>query len=272
MTTAHEVVEAPSLTLLEERIKGKQGQQILVVREQRYQDFGQYIGDRVRDNHDIKISLGMLTHKPLIEDQTRLLIPTEQYVERRVVNDGVMRNWERREGSLPLRKIILLNSLSGEKPQPQFIPARFPCGAILDQQNGRSLLVAVGEEEVSMYFAKGGPFRNNGVLDNSYVEALDLLGHNVVPLLFRRAYQHFVERRALDTFTTLEKLTAQEKYSHDQEKGILQERIRLALFDAFEVDMHKEPLTIQGHNPGVTVDVPAYLRHVANVYKLKIPK
>lgn len=262
MNTLTRVISTPTTELLAEKIQGKEGQQVLVVREQT----NDYLNDRT--GYDLKVFLGVLTHVPVREEQADILLPTEQYVRKRIIQ-GVER-WERIQGAIPVHKIILLPDVEGKVEEPIFV--REGCyGARLNQLKGCSLLVDIGDE-VPMYFAKGGPCRSNGVPDNSYVEALDLLGHNVVPLLFKGAYQHFVERRALDTFTTLEILIMQEKSSNNQEKEILQGRIRSALFDAFEVGMHKEPLTIQGHNPGVSVDVPAYLKHVANVYKLKIPK
>ena len=254
----------PSKELLEERIRDKEGQQVLVVREQVYST-----------GQDIKVFLGVLTHAPIRENQSEVLLPTEKYLHRRIIK-GVAGSWERIEGNLPVKKMILLPSLRGEVTGPVVVQNFY--GVRIDQQEGRSLLVAVGDE-APRYFAKGGPFRNNDIPDDSYVAALALLGYNVVPLLFQAAQQQFVKQRALDTFTALEILTAQEKVAGIQERGlgnqerrILQSRIRSALLDAFEVDMHKEPLTIQGHNPGVSVDVPAYLQHVANSYKIRIPK
>lgn len=55
------------------------------------------------------------------------------------------------------------------------------------------------------------------------------------------------------------------------EHGV-REMIQKRLEQAFRLNMHSTPLTVQGTSPGTTIDVPTYICQLAAKYEVPIPK
>ncbi|MCX6712009.1 MAG: hypothetical protein NT139_03165, partial [Candidatus Woesearchaeota archaeon] len=195
---------------LESRLKGNQGNQILVV-TQHESIKGcpgiippKYI-DPIFIGIDTYLQLGLLTSdqsninkKPL----KRLTLPTDSHIEG---YDNLKNKWELKEGPINF-DFDYLEFLGKELKRREI-----PVSNIVNDLNRKGLLIHIGQE-VEQYFDK-----KRQII--SYVEGLNLL-KQPVPENFREEYDKIIHTKKVNIIQRLQELTSLESKINEEIKSI----------------------------------------------------
>ncbi len=250
---------------LEKMLKGKEGEQILVVKEEIKTKYPRNdIFDVDYMNVNATLQLGVLTSglefilkNPEdvsflcdydISKKPRLIIPSKSYVSKEPDSE----EWELAKGPIQIDYLKFMNFCpNGEKTEPELKIQAY------DQITNitHRLLIKIGIENISNYFISKRTFFKDD--KSSYVEALDLLKiGNQAPENFRTAYNEEIreEKKGI-----IKKLTTQES----DEK-----MIKSLLERAVELGMSSEKSIIQGEIPGKSFNIQEYIVIMCNQYEI----
>lgn len=289
---------------LEQMLKGKGGEQVLVVNEsiESYHRGGCF-GGVGGTNVESDLRLGVLNSSDLALEigdvdleipsilfsgnenkGPRLILPTKNYALR----ESRSKKWGLNEGEVIIPHYNFLDfDPKGEKTESNGFAFRSDMNA----NRSSRLLVMVGKKDVSKYFRSTRSLYKD---DFSYVAALDLLGiKEQAPADFIVGYYKEVGEAKGHIISSLKKLTSEEKklmdatdYSKFRGDRELMDEVAFRLnapFDrlkdttrsiesllksAVELDMHSEPLVLDGERPGETLNVPEYITTMCKRYKI----
>ncbi|KKL04209.1 hypothetical protein LCGC14_2618370, partial [marine sediment metagenome] len=290
---------------LEEMLKGRDGEQVLVVNEE-IEDYyeGKCFGSRGYTDVKSTLRLGVLTSNIIFEfgngesdivseysnDYTnlqgpRIILPTEKHVKR---DNGL--EWKLIEGNIEIPFFETYNlDVNGEKTisTPGIRSSHdFPT-------HTRRLLINVGNEEVLKYFKSKYILYKD---DLSYVEAARFLGiENELPKDFVQDHNKQIYDARLGIITNLRELTGTEKILIDKtdygkfrgDKDLVDEvafrlnapfeklretrnTIKRNLERAVEFRMHNEEWILDGERPGETLNVPVYISELCKSYEVDV--
>ncbi|MEA3248682.1 MAG: hypothetical protein U9Q73_03185 [Nanoarchaeota archaeon] len=272
----------------EARLKNRAGSQILVVKQSEsiqgcpgitppaYID-PRFIGV------DTKLKLGILTSGLELDiKEGSIILPTDKHA---IKYDRYSRSkWKLKEGPISLNWYEFANL--GKEVHRRMTPLSNDLSAHFE--HGLTLHL---EEEVEKYF--GGDRH----LDTSYVEALNLLGHEA-PERFIKKYDGEVYRTRVGVINKLEELTSREAKLNYEIRSIYgsmededyagvvsirpimklkemklketREGIQRYLKQGIELGMHRGDLKIE-QKPGMEINVPAYISGMCGKYQVEIP-
>ena len=234
-------------------LTGKEGQQVLTVsKEEKCTEMCHGMGNSDCSNHDKRIKtslhLGVLASEPELTEGTGLHLPINPYVWEQYGE------WKLHEGALYLGVL----ELSG------FGKTMYPSDRTESEFQG--LIIHTGPE-VEAYFRRGGMAQerhsrrqrfgmDEPKIDMSYAQALRLLEQKV----------------PLDFLTDKELV---EDYRGEIE-GIVQKCLqgtatKETLERAVELRIHGVSLTLPGEQPGIEINVPAYIRGQCKQHGIEIP-
>lgn len=273
---------------LDVRLKGKIGDQILVVRKEEEENlimrlslFGDGLMPRMDSFREVRttLELGVLSAKSLNFDIIKgcMLLPTDNYVKRSYRKDG----WKLIEGPINIWWVKFMQK--DEKVHDPFS---------LEESDSCKLSIRIGDE-VERYFKR--PLRE---LDTTYVDALNLLGAKS-PEEFKKQYDKSLYDEKVSVVNRLWGLTESETklgkkivsisdaakidYSPLDKSDIffcsgkereelieIKGQIKRNLERAVKLGMHKEKMELRGNMPGVTIDVPEYISKMCTVYMVKM--
>jgi len=290
---------------LEEMLQGKEGEQVLVVNEslESYQE-GLMGGTNVEStlelgvlcSENLTLEIGELdiempsffsSRKNKRENKgPRLILPTKNYASGEPYSD----KWELSEGNIIIPYFDFLDfDPEGEKTMSD-------CFAFRSDQmphHSSRLLIKVGREDVSDYFKSSMSLYKD---DFFYVKALDLLGiKDQSPRDFLIGYESEIGETKGDIISSLKELVIQERKLVDAtdyskfrgNKELMDEvafklnapteklretrrNIKGRLEAAINLDMHVEPLNIDGERPGEILDVQKYITEMCKSYEVEI--
>lgn len=291
----------------EAKFRDAAGSQVLIVK----QDKGDYMGTIGQGCSepsltiiDETLTLGILKSGLKLDIQKgEIIFPTDKHVIKR--GNYSNNKWGLTEGPISLNcyEFTYLRNYvkTGILIPPQVIITR-------DNPNFNHGLMFYLGKEVEKYFERENPFgTGRTLLDLSYVEALNLLGHEA-PERFKEKYDKEVYQTKLGLINKLEELTEIEAeldgnikfvygsikdgaFIHDGalvkvenkkdatfvsmkywiELEDVRRDIQSWLKESIELGMHKEDLTIK-KKPGIEINVPDYIKGMCEKYKVDIPK
>jgi len=295
---------------LEEMLKGKEGEQVLIVNED-IESFSKIgcLGGYSGTNVNSTLRLGALTSSNLelvigeMKDfeissifsswkddnkEPRLIL----HVENHALQDYSSKEWELKKGNI----IIPFYDFANFSPdEEKTISTGIAIRSDEMPSYSKKLLIKIGSQNVEDYF-RASETLFDGKDDFSYVEALKLLGiGEQASAHFIAGYNNEIGELKGDIVNKLKKLTAEEKRliiatDYDQFKGdkdLMDEvafklnapldklretrkNIKSRLESAINLDMHIEPLIIDGERPGETLDVQRYIATMCKKYRIKI--
>ena len=238
---------------------------------------------------DTELRLGVLTSGLELDiGKGEIIFPTEKYA--RKFDKYSESEWQLKEGPISFGWYKFMDL--GKKIQRKMLSVRSDLSNLPGMHFGSGLMLYLGEE-VKQYF--GG----DRYLDTSYVEALNLLGHES-PERFRKKYDEEVYQTRLGVINKLEELTGRESklnaeiesiYASTKCSGLMmdvneakvvsmksrmklektREEIQGYLKRGIELGMHKENLKIE-QKPGMEINVPVYIFGMCEEYNVGFPK
>lgn len=294
----------------EAKFRDAAGSQVLIVK----QDKGDYMGVIGQGCSkpsltiiDETLTLGILKSGLKLDIQKgEIIFPTDKHVIKR--GNYSNNKWGLTEGPISLNcyEFTYLRNYvkTGILMPPQVI-------ITMDNPNFNHGLMFYLGKEVEKYFERENYLgMGRTLLDISYVEALNLLGHEA-PKRFKEKYDKKVYQTNVGIINKLEELTLREdklnceikkindniknkgvalddldggkvRHIYKDEIGIFsgkersklnktREEIQTYLRQSIELRMHKEDLTIK-KKPGIEINVPDYIKGMCEKYKVDIPK
>lgn len=299
------------VSTLNAKLKGQVGQPVLVVEQTDYHSGGRGYGHDIDTSLSLGVLDGEeVTPPKKASVLEHLFIPTKKHVSGRVVVPFARKSdqWEEsKEGSIgvyswyKLRDPVLLKRNAGKKEMRDLL------FQIQQEQKRVGYAVYVGDE-VELFF-RSGVYGHLELFDRMgkgtlppisprYARGLLMIGAEPSES-FRDQYQKSVTEIKLGVIHDLEELVAKEAglkikikdfansadgdiiddvtvalhTGHDREEvKAIKGSIAGALEQAFSLGMHREELVLPWQKPGMHIDVPEYIRGLAQQYNVPIPK
>lgn len=271
---------------LEEMLKGKEGEQVLVVNEEIKKNYG---NGSFREYVSVEstLRLGILTSDIIFEigdgknnsflmissshgrdnfTGPRIILPTKRYAEK-CDERALPYDWSLTDGEIQIPNIEFCDfDINGEKTMPKGMDFGMEGYGI----SSRKLLVRVGIENVADYFRSNKSLYRD---DFSYVEALRLLRKkNQAPKEFLIGYNKEIKEEKGNILTKLKELVYKEERLKDSEetqtKWPVTREIKSNLERAVKLDMHQKKLIINEEIPGQTFNARTFIRTLCKQYEV----